>query len=154
MKKALMAAVIAAIGLSAPAGAGEVQNWESPMHYPARLIAVRWENGRLDARTSMKFGAWTISFGPPLHFVLYYRLGDGHRGLSLGGDNADAHGSAAPARKLFHCSNAAVGGRFCSLHFKLNNREAECELLIYYTKTYLADDYIDIPCPTSLELAQ
>jgi hypothetical protein len=146
MKKYFVPACL--ISLSLPVRADIVQDWQNPIHYPARVIAVQWENGRLDAKTSMKLGAWTMSFGPPVQCAVDFHFPDG-RSLAIGGDNCDIAGSAAPYRKRFHCRNAAVGDRFCDLALL-----PKCQLRIYYTKTYIPDNWIDIPCPTALELAQ
>lgn len=146
--QSLLALAVALLPL-AQARAELVRDWRNAAHYPARVVAIHWESGRLDARSSVRFGAWTVRFGPPAQFALYFQHPDGTRGLSIGGDNPDINGSAAPARKMFHCSNTAVGSRFCS--FALYPK---CQLLIYGSKIYIPDSWIDIPCPTALDLAQ
>jgi hypothetical protein len=130
-----------------------VRDWRNAIHYPARVRAIHWESGRLDARTSVRFGAWTVRFPSPPQFAVYFHLPDGTRSLAIGGDNPDVNGSAAPQNKKFHCSNAAVAGRFCDFGFLFAPYPA-CRLYIYGSKIYLPDSRIDIPCPTALELAQ
>jgi hypothetical protein len=145
----LWALAVALVPL-AQARAELVRDWRNTAHYPARVMAIHWESGRLDARTSVRFGAWTVRFGPPPQFALDIHFPAPYgRSLTIGGDNPDVNGNAAPSRKMFHCSNAAVGSRFCS--FALYPK---CQLLIYGSKIYIPDSRIDIPCPTALELAQ
>ena len=143
-----------ALALLAPIGqarAEMVRDWRNAMHYPARVMGVHWDNGRLDARSSVRFGAWTVSFGPPVHFALYFQFPDGTPSvIAIGGDNPDVNARTG-SRKLFHCSSAAVGGRLCSLSF--HPGAGRCQLLLYTTR-WVADTYIDISCPNALDLAR
>src|SRR5438128_1978419 len=108
-----------------------VGDWQNAANYPARVIAVHWENGHLDARTKVIFGAWTIGWGTSTKFAIDYHFPDRTRALSIGGHNPGSQ-AAAHHREHFHCWNNAVGERYCNLALY-----PKCQLLIYHTKAYL-----------------
>jgi len=144
--------LMAVLAPIAPACAEMVRDWQNMMHYPARVIAVEWEGGRLDARSSVRFGAWTIRFGTPIHFAHYESsLGYGLRSVGIWGDNPDPKGPIG--NNVLRCSNAAVGQRLCTL--TLGTDTAWCSLNIWAPSGRMIDTQsINIPCPTALDLAQ
>lgn len=139
--------LLAVLAPIAPACAEMVRDWQNSMYYPARVVAVHWDSGRLDARSGVKFGAWTVRFGTPIHFAHYVQ---GLQVITISGDNPDVKGRTGS--NVFRCRNAAVGERLCDLSFNLN--ASRCSLNIWMTGWIRDNAYIDIPCPTALDLAQ
>jgi hypothetical protein len=124
-----------------------VRDWRNAMYYPARVLAVHWSNGRLDARSSVRFGAWTVRFGGSPRYAVHWTAGISF--ISIMNDQPSS--KTQRGYNTLRCSNSALGEAFCGLEFNLAN--SSCNLLIY---GHLARDtrYVAIPCPTALELAQ
>jgi len=140
----LIASITAILMFAEPTLAEVVSDWQNPVHYPARVTAIQWPNGRLDAHNSMRFGAWTIRFGPPLQFAVYF----GFETIWIGGDNPSSDGPVGD--KVFRCSNAAIGERLCTFRFFANARV--CELQVWISGKIRDNQYLRIPCPTALNL--
>ena len=138
--------VMVFLALTAPARAEMVRDWQNPMYYPVRVIAVEWDSGRLDARNSVRFGAWTISFGQPPKYAAHVWSDN----FTIGLDHPTLY-----RRNGFICRNAALGTTSCDLKVE----RGECMLRIPHIIQGGREDLtrpkmIPIPCPTGLDLAQ
>jgi len=137
--------------LYTPAHALMITDWKNISHYPSRVIGVQWENGRLDAKHGITFGAWTIYFGTPTHYAVYVPIGE-FSSISVAGDNPYLKGPIG--EHVFWCWNAAVSTKLCTLSFYL--AKDRCEIDVWITGKLIPRDNmsISIPCPIALDLAQ
>ena len=137
---------VATLATSAPAEI--VQNWQDAANYPARVVAVYWDDRRLDANSTVRFGAWTVRFSAPAHIATYVDTpGTPARLIALG---------SVVANESLRCSNAVVGEQNCYLQFWLTGNHA-C-LVGTFTGSGARNvanlETFDIACPTALDLAQ
>jgi len=142
----LICIALVVVGFAAFARADMVQDWRNPVNYPARVLAVIWNSGRLDANSPMKFGAWTVHFDSetPLVADLTELFG---KPLQIGIGNPKA-------QITLKCSNAIVGERRCVLIFGFNPDRCSLDTYSYFDISVGQADMqlIDIPCPTALDL--
>jgi hypothetical protein len=122
------AVFIGAMAFAAPLHAEVVQDWQNKLHYPARVLAIEWGNGRrLDAQHCAKFGAWTVCYDTSVQFAFFdYRHSLLANHLFIGGDRPA--GWTTPNK--FQCSNAAAGKRTCWFVFRVPPQSG-CELTIW-----------------------
>jgi hypothetical protein len=117
------------------------------------VLAVQWETGRLDARSNVRFGAWTIQFGTLVRYAVYIKsIGS----ITIGGDNPLTERISGE----MHCFNAALGERYCTLDFNWPVAGKPCIISIWGepigSQSFRYENKLDvsIPCPTALDLVQ
>ena len=143
---ALLASVLGLI--ATPVLAEVLDDWQNPINYPARVAAVNWGGRRLDAKTSVSFGAWTIQFSNPTYVARYEGYVDPPvRVIHVGGVDRNM---------TMKCSNAVSGERNCYLQFWVtSNRQCEFHTFTGFGARGIGNFVnLDIPCPTSLDVAR
>lgn len=137
-------AALALLVVAAPARAEMVQNWQDAANYPARVAALYWGSTRLDANSSVRFGAWTVRFAPQGQYIAtWLDLPDvSPRTMEV------IVGNELDASKALVCTNAVSGQEKCQLNFILHpGQRPYCEIL-------KRENSFVIPCPTALDLQQ
>ncbi len=142
--------------------AESVSDWRNPIHYPTLVAAIQWNEQRLDANTSVRFGSWTVWFGAPTHVASYVQFGAADAGFiyimgeRVVGKSVTGHGDRLRGKSL-RCINAAAGESTCSLDFDLRVGGA-CQMNIWYVSgsTHYPDkdQHLRIPCPQALEFVR
>ena len=141
-------AVIALVAPCTPGTAEPVSKWESPVNYPARVVAVIWDQTSLDADNPVRFGAWTVRLEPGRAYIA--RHGEAPFGslITIGSVNA----AESP-----RCSNVIEGERSCYFHFEFGPGGSKPGCLLMTYKGSGAGNVSEsrdfpIPCPTALDL--
>jgi hypothetical protein len=75
MKTAAVLLTYALAVLAAPAWADD---WHGDTNYPARVVAFTFGSGVLNSNHSVRFGAWTVSFGAQGFHTVYIQKNAGY----------------------------------------------------------------------------
>ena len=142
-----LALAAVSVALSAPACAESIQNWRDGVNYPAHVKSIPFGSGTLSAGSSVRFGAWTISFenGPP---VAEYQ------------DSAAMKCTVVRIAEL-KCSNSVAGAKLCQMWFTVRGCEssgavgtAACRVNALMVEDRGTMPEFIVPCPASIDLAR
>jgi len=124
--------LIVAVGLCLFVGSAWASDWHDTSNYPGRAVAFNFNGVVLDQNSPVRFGSWTVSFGPAGPPIL----------MDKGGTIwtvTDRPQSAQP----MSCVNTVLGRVGCFLTFGYREPPNVCRLITN-------DQTITIPCPTEV----
>jgi hypothetical protein len=133
------AAVLLACALAFSAAPAWADDWHGDTNYPARVVAFTFGAGVLNSKHSVRFGAWTVSFGARGSQTVYIQ------------DTAAVKWYHTGRPMTLICANAVLGQTGCAMFLvpaNAANNSDNCRIAL--EPDIGGVDSFAIPCPTSV----
>jgi hypothetical protein len=139
MRRIFISLSFALVGLGISYQTVWADDWRDNSNYPAKAISMTFGSGVLDSSHSVRFGSWTVSYGPDLPLMnawssppnSYY---------------ATQHDPGTP----LVCSNPVLGQDWCILQLSPGPPWGPSGIGCFLRMYKDMNNMIIVPCPTSI----